>query len=197
MKKIFSIIVLSLVGLLVAATVVLALVSTSQYNPVVNDADYIVVYKNSQTNSNPYAKDSEEYKKIYDLHKQSLKQNILSTMFQGALGNNSELTKVSEANISSLLNAENSGLFVEFAFDNEDQVLMWEDKQYTYETSNGAKKVATFDALYLGIENTENYTTITVYVVLNGKYNFKITSLAHQSELYEYVNALSWAGSVN
>ncbi len=193
MKKTVSIIIITLVGLLVATTIVLACIPFKQYNIVKNDPNYVVVYKNSSANSNLYESNTDEYKSIMDLYEKSLKQNILSTMFQGALGKKAELTKVDNLNISGVLDAENAGYFVEFAFDDEDKTLVWEGKDYTYK-KNGRDELAKYDSIYLQVENTESFSKTTAYIVNDGKYAFKITSFARQAELNDYINKLEWPG---
>lgn len=192
MKKTISIIIISLVVLLVAATITLALVPFTCYSPITEGYSLITVYKNSYNNQNTYIDSTEEYKKISELYEASLKQNILSTMFQGALGNKTELEKVSSSTVKTLLNGEDSGYFIEFDY-NSEQTLVWEDEEYTY-TDGKTEKVAKYTSLLLEVKNTDNFTETTVYVVNGSSYLFKITSLAQQSELFEYVNNLVWSG---
>lgn len=191
MKKVISIIILSLVGLLITATVVLAIVPITTYNPVSSDVNYVVVYKNSATNYNMYLKDSEQAKKLVELNEKSHKQNILSTMFQGALGNKAQLEKVTQANISSVLNSSNAGYFVEFNYDNAERTLQWEGKDYVYKDGT-ADKLAMYDKLVVAINDTSSFAKITVYVVNEGKYMFKITTHAHQNELFDYISQISF-----
>lgn len=193
MKKTITIIVVSIVALLITATVVLALIPTTQYNAISEGYSLITVYKNSYDNSNTYQANQNEYKEIEKLHKESLKQNILSAMFQGTLSKDAKLEKLSSTSLSSLINTSATNYFVEFDF-NEEQTLIWEDKEYTYKDGNNTV-VAKYTSLVLSVNNNDSFSETIVYVVNGNNFMFKITSVTKQADLYEFINNLSWSGA--
>ena len=191
MKKIASIIIISIVTLLVAATVVLALVPLTKYNAINEGYNLVTVYKNSYTNYKTFMPEDDEFEKFEELHKKGLKQNILSTMFQGALKDKSSLEKVTSTSLQNVI-TDNAGYFVEFEYDSE-QTLIWDNKEYTYKDGT-TEKVAKYTSLVLEVKNTDSFANTTVYVVNGSTYMFKITCEAHQAELFSFVNDLTWPG---
>ena len=192
MKKTISIIIISIVVLLVGATIALALIPYTCYNPINKDFSIITVYKNSYNNQNTYISSQEEYEEITKLYNESLEQNILSTMFQGALGDKTNIEKVSSTTVKTLMNAEDAGYFIEFDY-NEAQTLIWEDEEYTY-MDGQTEKVTKYTSLILEVKNTDSFAETTVYVVNGSSFIFKITCNAHQADLFDYINKLTWSG---
>ena len=86
MKKIIAIISSCLVAILLATTITLACTKFTAVSVVGDGAMSIKLYKGESTQALELHEDDEEYKEIVRLQKASLKENPLSSLFQGATG---------------------------------------------------------------------------------------------------------------
>lgn len=206
MKKIISIIVLSIVGLLVAATITLAIVPVSTYDAVKGatqtskSPDYITVYKNGK--SNTYLPGAVNYEtvstNIKAKYEDSLKASILSSFFQGAMSYDEAVEKSTTSGIDNVLKT-NGSVYVEFNW-NEAQTLYFDGAEYKV-TNNKTEKTVSFTSLAVEVKNTDAYEKVTVYVIDNSTSssrvsNYKISTLAHQKDLYNYIISLEIKGTL-
>lgn len=202
MKKVISIIAIALVALLVGATVALACIKTSSTDVVdrlvnYDDINYVQVYKNGEYYQS-FTKSDDEGKKnintIIDLHKKSLKENMLSALFQGALGFDATMETL-DASVTrdTIVKDKNCIAFV-FA---EKQTLVWEGK--TVQKSNNDVQ---FVELIMEVTDNENYSEVNVYVlnlaknaVTSNSSLYKLTTIAHQDKLNDFITKLEFAGN--
>ena len=146
-KKIVSISVVSLVLALVVATIVLALVPKKLVNPVTDGYASVTVYKDnlgkqyfkdfypSATATEAEKKYNAVYGEIADLHEKSLKDNLLSAMFQGLGKFGVEVVASLNSNVVKNV-AEAEGNCLVFTYIGEDkQVLKINGEVYYDETS--------------------------------------------------------------
>ncbi len=202
MKKVISIVAIVLVVLLVGATVALACIKTNSTDLVdelanYDKINYVQVYKNGSYYQ-AFTKSDEEGKnsinKIVCLHKESLKDNMLSSLFQGALGFDASMEKFEASKTRDEIVKDKN--CVSFIF-SEKQTLVWED-----ETIQNNSKNVEFYELILEVQDNENYSEVSVYVLnlankatTSNSSLYKFTTIAHQSALYDFIEGLDFAGN--
>ena len=213
MKKIISIIVLSIVGLLVAATITLAIVPVSTYDAVKgatlsnSNPDYMIIYRNGNSNT-LLPSTREDYNTIYNNvkknHEKSLQASVLSSFFQGAMSYTEEVEKATTSNIENVLKTKSETgsdptMYIEFAW-YDAQTLYFEGEQYKV-TNNKTEKTVTFTSLAIEVKNNNAFNEITIYVIDSSSSssrvsNYKIHTLAHQEDLYKYMLTLEIKGTL-
>lgn len=197
-KKILSISIVSLVIALVVATIVLALIPKKLDNPINNGFSSITVYKDeiSQTyyvNNNATNKDAIEEdavcKKIFDLHENSIKDSLLSTLFQGAgkVGVNVQNREYKNAITQA---KEESDIVLVFNYSTI-QNLYIKGEKYKF-VQNFVSEYVTFDRIVMPLNNSDSYEECTIYLADKTSNNteYKVTFPAHQSEVMEYLESL-------
>jgi len=195
MKKIIAIISGSLVAILLAVTIVLACTKFT--------ADTIVTYNNvwAMEVYNPYHdstdpltlnKDSETFKEIIKLYKESLQENNLSALFQGAKGFDVEAPENKEVTIKNILDNED-GVYVVCLMYEDAQKLVVNGEEFVNPNSK-TQEVVTYEKLYVQVKNTANYTEYKVYLADNDDTysSWSVSFIAHQSELFAYVGDLKY-----
>ena len=188
MKKIIAIVSGCLVAILLTVTIILACTQNVATNVVNSGAYSIEVFKGSSTSTLEVNKDRAEYKEIMKRYEASLKENNLSSIFQGAKSWKAEVEN-EEVSISEITSNE-STYVLHFIFD-EEQTLKLSGKEYTDE--EGEKLCYT--RLYVVVNNSANYEDYKVYLVNGGqatKSYYNVNLIAHQSSLYEYIGELKY-----
>ena len=213
MKKIISIIVLSIVGLLAAATITLAIVPVSTYNAVKgatlnnSDPDYMIIYRNGNYNTlmpSTRADYSTIYSNIKKNYEKSLKASVLSSFFQGAMSYEETVEKATTSNMDNVLKTKaESGkeaiMYLEFVWEDA-QTLYFEGEKYTV-TNNKKESTITFTSLAFEVTNNNAFDEVTIYVIDASSSssrisNYKIHTLAHQEDLYKYMLSLEIKGTL-
>ena len=188
-KKIITIVALTLVVLLVTATIVLAVVPKQYYDAVYRStsatADYIGVYSGGKGNT--YDKNSDQYAKVVELYKKSTKENLLLSIFEGS----SKFKTSIESYTSNVYLNNSENTYVAFKF-NEMQTLKYNDAAYKNTSGNEVQ----FDVILVSVTNDGNYMqSVNVYI---GKEtsntivtpSYRIVTLAKQHELISYIDSL-------
>lgn len=207
-KKIASIAVVSLVCALVLVTIILALVPKKLENVIASGYDKITIYvdgkdqsylytENPDTASDHYASDIEQNEvisKVESLHKESLKDSLLSAIFQGVGSFDITVTTTSSSKSSNALTAAKNESDKVIVFDyGSEQDLVIGGKKYKYKESTSASYVK-FDKIIMPVGNSDSFEECTLYLVVPGSTSYKSTYqvkfLAHQSELAEYIDSL-------
>ena len=202
-KKIVSISVVSLVLALVVATIVLALVPKKLVNPVADGYASITVYKDSLDkqyfknfyNSADATEAEKKYNAVYgeiaDLHAESLKDNLLSAMFQGLGKFGVEV--VASLNSDVIKNvAKAEGNCLVFTYIGEDkQVLKINGETYYDETSLKSEAVE-FDMIVMPLVSSSGFEERILYLAdrETGKSQYQLKFLADQTELNDYIENL-------
>ena len=195
LKKILAVVVVCLVLALTITTIVLAVVPYSVYNPIKDDFVTMTIYRDEVSilygNGD---KGSEESNKIIDdildLNEKSLKDNLLSSMFQGVTSYEVEVTNTSYSTVKNLY--DGAGIFcLVFDYLDEVQTLKINDEEYKFEENFSAKPIE-YTKIIMPIVSTEDFQENTIYFVKDGKSNYQLKYLAHQNEIYEYIKALQW-----
>jgi len=197
-KKILSIVILCVIVAITVATVVLAVVPKSLYNPIAEGYSAITVYKDKQSNtykniSGNSEQDKNVIKNIENKHDFSVKDNILSTIFQGTAS--FEKTVVYEKTatdcMSNVAKRDNT-LCLIFNYLDE-QTLVIDGEEYTHPDATGEDKTIVYTKMFMPVIDNQEFQECVVYLAnSNNKSNFKIKFLAHQSELYDYLVSLNW-----
>lgn len=193
-KKIVSIVIISVVLAITILTVVLALIPKKLYNPIANGYDYITVYKKDASVNNYTDEDSDEQKAIIDniakYLEKSTKDNVLSSIFQGTGKFEYRIVVAKTSNVETSI-AKNSTCLI-FGYIDE-QKLMFNGKEYKNAQATDPTKTITFQKLVMPVANDSDFQERTVYVVDGeGNSDYQIKFIAHQSDLYTYIESLQW-----
>ena len=197
-KKVLSIVILCVIVAVTVATVVLAVVPKTLYNPIDDGYSAITVYKNTKSNTyKSIAGNSEQDQKVVGNIEEklalSVKDNILSTIFQGT--GSFESTVVYEKTATDCMSSvakKSNGVCLIFNYLDE-QTLVIDGEEYTHPDATGEGKTIVYTKMFMPVSNNEEFQECTVYLAgSNNKSNFKIKFLAHQSELFDYLSDLDW-----
>lgn len=196
MKKIIAIISSCLVTILLAVTITLACTKFTAVSVISDGAMSIKVFKGSSTEVMEIANTRSEYNEIGKLFKKSLKDNTLSSLFQGATGFDVAV-KNEEVTLSNIT-GNSDGTYVLCYVYSEDQVLKIKGEKYVNPNANtdkGESTDLTYRALFVEVKNTSNFTEYNVYLASdpNGtKSYYSVKCIAEQSELYSYIADLKY-----
>ena len=199
-KKIVSITVIALVVALVITTIVLALVPKKMADPIASGYSRVVIYQDGVSHAytyNPNASTDEEKEPnkvidtIKDLHDKSLKDNVLSALFQGTGKFKMEVKKISEKKNASTNIPGEEGNAIKFEYlGNDAQVLKINGEVYKDEATLGASTV-TFNSIIMPLGDSENFEECIIYLIDSDDSCFYTVSfLACQAELNDYVSGL-------
>lgn len=200
MRKILSYVALGFIVVLAGVIVALTFIS-KDYNINLNNPDRMKVYINNSASNISFIKndaDSEENAKIYSellkKYNASYKQKIMSGLFQGILGDNAEIVKISGTSKTTALSG---GTYLCFEY-NEVQTLKLNGKVYQYERNDGnLEDPVEYKNVYIEVKDSSNMTNINIYVQeLDSQGNsqdyfyYKFVVRASQADLYDYIEGL-------
>lgn len=198
-KKVLSIVTVSLVCALVLVTIILALVPKRLENVVASGYSSITIYSGeqdqtyhyrSETTSADDIKSNEIFNKIGELHKDSLKDSLLSAMFQGV--GSFDISVVGHSYTDALAQAKTDSQKVVVFTYLEEQTLKIHGKEYKYTTALSGDFV-TFDMIVMPVGNTDNFEERTIYLAKSDKKSqYQVKYLAHHSELSAYIDELNF-----
>lgn len=189
-KKVSAIVSLSIIGVLIIATIIMANVQCS-YGVNFKSPDLITVsYANSGTNL-----DTTEAQRnnIVSLINNASKENTLTAMFSGTLFDTAEVS--TPTSNTSTIKKDNSKFYVYVTYNNP-QKLMVGNKEY--KDSEG--KVYYYKELVFEVADTNGVAETNVYIIpsykpntdnepyLEGGYTRKYTVKANYSQLFKYLD---------
>jgi len=192
LKKILSIVIISIVLALVAVTVVLAVVPKSLYNPLNNDFQSMVIYRNGS--EDVYIKDLSEKDKtafanVVEMHEKSLTASVLSNMFQGTHTRDVEVLSKSQTNVKTNVVAKEGVYAIEFRYADAQTLKINGEEWKDSKTFSG--KTVSYNKMYLIVTNNDSYEACTIYLTdSKDDSSYQISFLAHQEALYEYITNL-------
>ena len=197
-KKVLSIVILCIVVAVTLATIILAVVPKNLYNPISEGYYAITVYKNKESNlyratENASEEEKTVIEKIKNLQAKSVRDNVLSALFQGTGNFQEEVLYESTVTnaMDKVANVENSVCLIYNYLD--EQTLMMNDKACTHEKATGEGKTIVYTKLFMQITNNDEFDVCTVYLTgSDNKSNYRIQFLAHQSVIYDYLTNLNW-----
>lgn len=194
-KKILSIVIISVVLALVAVTVILAVIPKTLYNPLNTEFQSVVIYrdKSEDVYIKDYSdKDREAFAKILELHEKSLKASVLSNMFQGTGSYDVNVVTKGQTDVKNNVILKDDVYAIEFRYLTA-QTLKINGEEWKDEKTFSSKTVS-YDKMYLIVTNNDSYEECTIYLT-NEKddSSYQVKFLAHQEELYDYIKNLSMA----
>ena len=196
-KKILSIVIVSLVLAITALTVILALIPKTLYNPIAKGYSYVYVHqKDDEYNTYLANSESQEQKdvlnKIDALLKESVKDNLLSSIFQGTGSFDTRVVIEKKSSVMSDIAKASGATSLVFGYA-EDQEFVFKGKKFKNPQAVDPDKVVTFRKLVMPLTSDQDFQERIVYLVdVDGNCNYQIKFLAHQSDLYNYVESLEW-----
>lgn len=191
MKKTLTIVALSLIGLIIIATIVLGFVNTNFAQINIDNATSVTLYKDGKVNTY-YKNDdgvatntAQQYKEIADLYNKESKVSILTALFTGAYSTKADIVNEN----TTISNKISSGYWLVFEFD-EEQTLKLNGKEYVDSTSTSSDPV-TFTKVVLQVTNTQGMQLVTAYICESSSASqatYTMSIYANQTALYEYIN---------
>lgn len=205
-KKVTSIVVVALVCALVLVTIVLALVPKRLENVINKGYIGITVYNGDEDNTFWYTdptsgsgltstdiETNKIFKKVESLHEDSLKDSLLSAIFQGV---GSFDIRVEATYYSNALTQaqEESDKVLKFTYSEDDkQTLKIGGKDYKYNKSLSGEYV-TFVGIIMPVGNKDSFEERTLYLISEGtKSSYQVKYLAHHGDLADYIDTLDFS----
>lgn len=181
-KKIAAIASLSIIGILIIATIIMANIKLS-FN--INCATPDHIYVNRYTSVN----ESEKADKIVDLINNASKENSLSALFNGNFDKKAKIVSVSGTKT-----VPSSGFYVEFAYNNK-QTLMDGDEEYKDSKGN----TYTYERLVFTVPSSQEVSIVKVYVIADSNapdsYSYYYELEADFYDLYNYLIENGFSGN--
>ncbi len=183
MKKIMTIVALSLIGLLAVTTIVLACIQYNYNRLQLSQVEYITIYNNGDTKTlfSDVEEEKEEVNQLISLYKKAQKQNLLNALFQGNVNKEVEVTRSTTTNLNTTVK---NAVAIQFYFEKEQKIMVG-GKAYTYNNNEVTYRYATI--VLSNNHNVEEYTLYFSNNVSSTTTVYSITGLAHFADLYQYV----------
>ena len=196
MKKILTIVALSLCGVIATVVLIMGIVKTDFNQLITNDATYINVYMNG--NSNSYNNDSDEFDELYKLYYKGTKEVVLSSLFQGAYSSdaNAEINK-STTTLSSLTSST-SKTYLKFHYADAKQVIL-NGEVYEDDTLTTTDKTVYYTDVLVEIAYSSVLTKVTAYIQNIDSYTsstYQVSFVTNHVELYDYITELNNEGEL-
>ena len=207
-KKIVGIVLVSIVLAITITTIILALVPKKLYNPIADKDFYgVTIWRSTVVNS--YYPDKENLpatdeqnvvpSELMELIEESVQDNILSSMFQGALGHKIEITKTSKnSDLEKLYNSTGVLALVFNYFGENDttdyRTLKINGEVYKHETYHSSTTIE-YNQIIMPLNNSDSFEECTLYFVKSGTSEYTMTYHAHQSDIWNYIvndDKLDW-----
>lgn len=192
MRKLLTIIALTIVLILSATTITLALVKSNFNQVSLNNIQFIDVYYGSKHGN--FANTGETEKKVFEEilnnYKKGTKESILSSLFQGAY---SEDAKAEIINSSWTFSPNSEKTYIVFTYKNGNlPKITLNGKEYEHETKGKIE----YKAVYIEVEKSEYLVKINAYFIEaesadNKTSNFRVQFVAHHDALYNYIVSLN------
>ena len=164
----------TILALIVICVIILSCIPKNYNFNLSTDYDRIAVKING--NENPIINQKDKEKEIMNLYNESFKTSMISALFNGKAFEGKTLSE-SHSNVSSLTN---SGYWLVINYGSNEQTISEET------TSANSKK---YDKVYIQVLDSDDYTLITAYLTSSStsSSNYKYTTYAKQSSLYDYL----------
>ena len=178
-KKIGAILSLSIIGVLIITTIIMANININYGVNCVKPTSVQVVYKNTEKI------ETTDADKIIELISNASKENSLTALFNGTLNKKAEIKAVSSVGKTV---PSNSGYYVRYRYNNP-QSLKVGNKDYKDTEGN----TVLYDDLLFTVKATEDITLVNVYVIEDNQksntYTYYYEVEANFAELYELLNS--------
>ena len=194
-KKIAIIAVGAVVVALVMTIIILAIVQSTFYSPEIKSADELRILIDGEeigvgvyTNPNKYDVENEDaeekvFAEIMEKIHLSEKESVLTSLFGGAYKYNEKLSETT----TKISDIKSNEVVLEFKFDKEQTLMM-----HGEEKLDNNDNVIKYNKVYVVVNNTTDLTETTAYLCVANKdeSSFKLTYLAKQAELYNYLQGM-------
>lgn len=193
-KLIISISLLSVLGILIITTIVLACLK-KDYNVNVNDPYQIRIYSTENSNFYEYTfdKEDQEYKDIMKLYNESSVENYLTLFLAGKLNKESYIDNLNSQTsvISNVINKNPDHYYVEFVYGELNNLMLNDEPFY----KAGTDDVVRYNKLLLEVKNTSSVEEVKIYVENYSQYSttnsisssYQFVTYANQGELYDLI----------
>lgn len=185
-KKVGAIVSLSIIGVLIVATIIMACVNVNYGINCKKPAEIWVSY--GDVTDDQLIRSSEQIKAIMDYIDNASKEKSLTALFNGTLGKKAEIKATNSKTIPTI----SDGFYVRYRYGYTGyegaQKLMFGKKEY--KTSSG-ENVRYYDLVFT-VRNLSNTNVVNVYVVedtnQDNTYNYYYELEADFENLYSYLN---------
>ena len=178
-KKIGAIVSLSIIGILILATIIMANIKVD-YSINCETPTFVYVSYNLGTERD--ADQLQATDKIIKYINNASNEKSLTALFNGTLGKKAEIFAVKESTIK-----DNSGFLVRYRYENKQKLMNGDE---AYKTSNN--KNVYYDDLVFTVNNVEGVSVVKVYVVQDSansmKYTYYYELEADFEDLYNYLD---------
>lgn len=204
MKKVISYVIVGIVSAIVVATIVLAFVQTSFYNPYQTGFNRLEMWVGGEKISSEYYPESSNLElssshfqttdKIIDLYNKSFNQSVLMSI---TYPNITEVKRKTSSNsdIDDLVSA--SGTWLVINYQNNVKNLKIDGKNYS-DNSLDEPVLVTFNKLVIQVNDTTDYDSFIIYLentttanLGSYSYNYYLTLRARQADLFDYIASLA------
>jgi hypothetical protein len=186
MKKILTIVALSLVGLLIVTTIVLGFIPSDFSQLSVTEAYKVTYHKGPQFQVLYKDTNADEFNKLVDLFENQSEQSVLKSLFTGAYSN--EPSVKNEA--TSMTTKLTSGKWLVYRFDNAQTLYINGEK---HEDKTQTDPTVTFKKLAMSVIETDGLQEVTMYIFDTPNATtatHTITVYADLTATLEYINNL-------
>lgn len=205
-KKVVSITIIAVMVALVLVTIILAVVPKRFEDPILSNYSTITVYKDNLSQQYYYTPNATEksqktnneiFEKIGQLHKESLKDSVLSALFQGTGSFNVRVENNSISNtIQTVIGSSGENVALVFTYlDEEPQVLQINGKPYR-DTSRINQDIVKFNMIVMPINTSDSFEETTIYLLdsasSSNTSSYQVKFLSHQKDLYNYIKDLTF-----
>lgn len=186
MKKILTIVALSLVGLLIVTTIVLGFIPSNFEQVSVSEAVSVTYHKGPAHQVYYKNTDTEVFEDLVELFEEQSKQSVLKSLFTGAYSN--EASVKNEA--TSMTTKLTSGKWLVYRFDNAQTLYINGEK---HEDKTQTDPTVTFKKLAMSVIETDGLQQVTMYIFDTPNATTSthtITVYADLTATLEYINNL-------
>lgn len=192
LKKILSIVIISIVLALTIATIILAVVPKTVYDPLNRDFSTMSIWRAGINNT--YIKgelgsdeQNEVINDILELHEKSLKDNVLSSMFQGT---GKYTIKIEDYGYSDVRTTAKTTDVISIAFS-------YKTEQRQTFTDEEGKVTIKYTRAVMVLNKSESFEECTIYFCDDDyESSQQVTFIAHQSELWDYITKIDMSQSL-
>ena len=198
LKKVLSIVIVSIVLALVAVTIILAVVPKRFGNIISDNYATLSVYKdgkenlfvyNGQSTDESDVKQNKVINEIVRLHKESLKDNLLSAIFQGTGSFKIEVLQDPETSVINFVDKEGVyGLVFDYT---TPQTLKVDGAELKYEETLSSKTV-TYNRIVMPLKDTNRFDDNVIYLCNSSSDStYQVRYIAHQSDICDYIDSIA------
>ena len=149
-KKIGAIVSLSIIGILIIATIVLANIKINYSVECANPNSIWILYNSNDANKERAVTNESDANKIVDYIKKASRENALTALFNGSLNKEAKLVLASSTGLTV---PTTTGFYVIYSYDN------------TQTTKDGNNNNVSYNELVYTVNDVEGKTVVKVYVI--------------------------------